>query len=177
MARKTTRELSRLFGIKVAATPGYVPEFKCSAVAGNKNLKFTATVKIDANEYTVAADGGTVKVFQNVDDFLKVAAKACEAGNGVYTVTSDTGALLASSVPSNMQTWAEGQITRLGKVKVNQTEVIAKLDAQLLLMTTWATGNAAQQARLIEVTAQKAAVNEDIAAIDTELARLALIAA
>lgn len=176
MARKTTRELSRLFGLKVAAVPGYVPQFKCKAVGMNKNLKFAGSVVIDAVEYPVAADGGTVKLFQNVDDFLKVVAKACEAGNGVYTVVSDTGALLASAVPSNMKTWAENQIAKLGKVKIAQTAHVAGLDAQLVLMATWATGNAAQQARLAEVTAQKVAVVEDIAAIDTELVRLALIA-
>ena len=108
---------------------------------------------------------------------MKFAAKAAEKGNGVYTVEVDTGSLLASSVPADMQSWADAQIIRLNKAKVSQQAVIAEIDNQLGLMIGWENGNAAQQAKKLEVQAQRAAVVTDIAAIDTEVARLAVIAA
>lgn len=174
--RKTSRELSRLFGIKKIATPGFVPAFSLVAVGTNKQLKFNGKIEIDGVQFGCANDNGTIKSFGDVDDFLKFAAKTCEKGDGIYTVVADTGALLASSVPANMKTWAAAQIVKLGKTKTTQTGVIAAIDDQLALMVGWDVGNAAQQARLIEVQAQRAAVVTDVAAIDTEVARLTVIA-
>ena len=135
------------------------------------------TVEIDGVVFECASDNGRIKVFSDVDSFLKYVAKAAEAGDGVYNVEIDTGALLASSVPSNMVTWAQSQITRLNKVKTAQAAVIDALDEQLGFMVGWEAGNAAQQAKKAETEAQKVAVTTDIAAIDTEVARLAVIAA
>lgn len=177
MARKTLRELSRLFGVEKATNPAAVATLKAQAISGDKKLRFTGTVQIGATNYEVASDFGKIKVFPDVDSFLKAAAKAAEKGNGVYNVEVDTGALLASSVPSDMRTWADAQIIRLNKAKVLQQAVIAEIDNQLDLMVGWESGNAAQQAKKAEVTAQRAAVVTDIAAIDTEVARLAVIAA
>ena len=75
-----------------------------------------------------------------------------------------------------MVTWAQGQITRLGKVKTAQNAVITKLDEQLGFMVGWENGNAAQQAKKLEVQNQRACVVTDIAAIDAEVARLTVIA-
>jgi hypothetical protein len=175
--RKSLREIARLVAVKKAATPGFVPTIKLTAVGTDKALRLVGEVTIDADTYQCASDTGTVKVFSDVDGFLKYVARAAEAGNGVYNVEVDTGALLASSVPSNMVTWAQAQITRLGKVKTSQTDLIAKLDSQLGLMVGWENGNAAQQAKKSEVQAQRACLVTDIAAIDTEVARLTVIAA
>lgn len=177
MARKSLRELSRLFGVEKSTNPAAVAVIKAHAVSGDKNLRFTGTIQIGATVYEIASDAGKVKVFGDIDSVLKFAAKAAEKGNGVYTVEVDTGALLASSVPSDMQSWADAQIIRLNKAKLSQQAVITDLDAQLGLMVGWENGNAAQQAKKVEVQAQRAAVVTDIAAIDTEVARLAVIAA
>lgn len=177
MARKTLRELSRLFGIEKGTTPGAVAVLKLHAVGTDKALRFMGTVQIGATIYEVAGDSGKLKTFSDVDSFLKYAAKAAEKGNGVYTVEVDTGALLASSVPADMQSWAEAQIVRLNKAKVSQQALIVSIDDQLGLMVGWENGNAAQQAKKLEVQAQRACVVTDIAAIDTEIARLNVIAA
>ena len=177
MARKTLRELSRLFNVEKASTPGAVAALKLSAVGTDKKLRFVAKMQIGATTYDVASDSGKVKAFVDVDSFLKYAAKAAEKGNGVYTVEVDTGALLASTVPVDMQSWAEAQIVRLNKAKVSQQALIVNIDDQLGLMVGWENGNAAQAAKKAETQAQRACVVTDIAAIDTEVARLAVIAA
>ncbi len=173
--RKTSREISRLLASAKAQNPATVPEFAALVVGTDKMLKFTGTVKIGADTYTCASDMGRVKVFANIDDFLKFAAKSAEVGDGVYTVTINTGSLLASSVPANMTTWAQAQIVKLGKVKTNQQGVIAQIDVDLAAMVGWDTGNQAQRAKLAETQAQRVAVVEDVAAIDAELARLAAL--
>lgn len=177
MARKTLRELSRLFGIEKQTTPGAVAILKLRALGTDKALRFAATVQIGATVYDVASDSGKLKNFADVDSFLKYAAKAAEKGNGVYSVEVDTGALLASSVPADMQSWAEAQIVRLNKAKVSQQALIVNIDDQLGLMVGWENGNAAQQAKKLETQAQRACIVTDISAIDTEVARLAVIAA
>lgn len=177
MARKTLRELSRLFQVEKSTNPSAVAVIKASAVPGDKKLRFVGTVGIGATTYEIAGDSGKIKVFADVDSLMKFAAKAAEKGNGVYTVEVDTGSLLASSVPSDMQSWADAQIIRLNKAKLSQQAVITEIDNQLGLMIGWENGNAAQQAKKLEVQAQRAAVVTDIAAIDTEVARLAVIAA
>lgn len=174
--RKTTRELSRLFSVEKQTNPAAVAALSLVAVAGDKNLKFTGAMTIGATTYEVAGDNGKKKVFQNVDDFMKFAAKAAEKGDGVYSVSVDTGTLLASSVPNDMKVWAGNQVITLGKTKNKQTAVVADIDSQLSLMVGWESGNAAQQAKKIEVTAQRVAVVTDIAALDTEIARLTVIA-
>jgi hypothetical protein len=177
MARKTSREISRLFTAEKVGTPGLVGVLKMVAIGSDKALRFVATIGIGAATYEVASDSGKLKTFTDVDGFLKFAAKAAEKGNGVYLVEVDTGSLLASGVPNDLQSWAESQIVRLNKSKVTQQAVVANIDDQLGLMVGWEAGNAAQQAKKLETQAQRACVVTDIAAIDTEVARLAVIAA
>lgn len=177
MARKTIRELYRLFTVEKVSSPNAVGVIKASAVGTDKALRFRATIGIGANTYDLASDSGKIKVFSDVDSVLKFAAKAAEKGNGVYTVEVDTGALLASSVPADLKAWAEAQIVRLNKAKVSQQAAVDGIDDQLGLMVGWENGNAAQQAKKLEMQAQRACVVTDIAAIDTENARLAAIAA
>lgn len=177
MERKSLRELSRLFKAEKANNPNAVATLKLVASTVDKSLKFVAVITIAGVSYQCAADTGKVKTFPDVDTFLKYAATAAETGNGVYNVEVDTGAVLASYVPTNMKTWAESQIVRLGKSKLSQQAVISDIDTQLGLMVGWENGNAAQQAKKAEVQAQRACVVTDIAAIDAEVVRLQAIAA
>lgn len=177
MARKTLRELSRLFIVEKVLNPAAIATLKLMSVGTDKALRFTGQMTIGATVYELASDSGKTKVFTDVDSFLKFAAKAAEKGNGVYSVEVDTGVLLASSVPNDMQSWADSQIIRLNKAKLTQQSVVVNIDDQLGLMVGWENGNAAQQAKKLEVQAQRACVVTDIAAIDTEVARLAVIAA
>ena len=177
MARKTLRELSRLFNAEKVSNPAAVAALRCIAVGTDKALRFVGKMTIGATAYDLASDSGKLKTFSDVDSFLKFTAKAAEKGNGIYSVEIETGALLASSVPADMKSWADAQIVRLNKSKVSQNAVVSTIDEQLGLMVGWENGNAAQQAKKAEVQAQRACVVTDIAAIDTELARLAVIAA
>lgn len=177
MARKTVRELSRLFVAEKASNVNAVAGLRLLVSGTDKALRFVGKVTIGATEYDIATDAGKVKVFGDVDSFLKTAAKIAEKGNGSYSVTVDTGTVLASSVPSDMKSWAEAQIIRLNKAKLTQQATIESVDDQLGLMVGWENGNAAQQAKKAEVQAQRACVVNDISAIDTEIARLQVIAA
>jgi len=176
--RKTLRDLQKAVKDARVAVPGLVPEFRGVAVGNDKALRFHGFVKVGADEYQIANDGGSVKVFSQVDDLAKMASKVCEAGDGKYTIKLETGALLASAVPADIIKDAQAKVLKLGKTKTMQNEVVTKLAAQLTAMAGWDVGNVGQQAKFGEVTAQKAAVLSDIAAIDAEVARLnALIGA
>lgn len=174
--RKTTRELSRLFAVEKGINPAAVAALSLVALGTDKKLKFAGDMTIGATTYQVAGDNGKLKTFSDVDGFLKFAAKAAEKGDGVYVVSCDTGALLASKVPSDVKVWAGNQVVSLGKTKTKQTAEIASIDSALALMVGWESGNAAQQAKKVETEAQRAAVVTDIDAIDTEIARLTIIA-
>ena len=176
MTRKPSREISRLVAAEKLATPGFVPTLLLVAGGTDKSLKFTGRITVAGVAYEVAADNGKLKTFGDVDGFLKTAAKVAEKGDGVYTVTVDTGALLASSVPSDIKTNAAAQVVSLGKTKATQNAVIAAIDVQLGFMTGWENGNAAQQAKKCESPAQRPAVVPDIAATDAEVLRLTAIA-
>ena len=172
--RKTSRKMISLIAQARASDAAFVPAF--SLIAGaEKDLRFTAFVSIAGTDYALAGDGGAVKKFGAVDDALKMIAKVAESGDGTYTVRVETGALLASKVPANMVTWAGSQTVKLGKVKTAQQAVIADIDTQLAAMNGWENGNQAQRAKKDEMQAQRAAVVEDVAAIDAEVARLATI--
>lgn len=177
MARKTIREVTRLFNAAKVLDAGLVAVLKLVAVGTDKALRFTASMVIGADEFQLATDSGKIKVFPDVDSFLKFAAKAAEKGNGVYSVEVDTKALLASSVPNDMKSWAESQIVVLGRAKTKQQAIIAEIDTQLGLMVGWENGNAAQQYKKVETQAQRDCVVTDVAAIDAEVARLGVIAA
>lgn len=177
MARKSLREISRLFTAEKVTNPAAVAVLKAVAIGTDKALRLVATIGVGASVYEVASDSGKIKTFTDIDGVLKFAAKAAEKGNGVYTVEVDTGMLLASSVPNDMVSYAEAQIVRLNKAKIGQQSLIASIDDQLGLMVGWENGNAAQQAKKVETQAQRACLVTDIAAIDTEVARLAVIAA
>ena len=175
MARKTLREISRLFAAEKLINPATVATLEMTTVGTDKALKFVASVTIAGVEYEVASDSGKIKSFTDVDGFLKFAAKAAEKGDGVYQVSIDTGSILASKVPNDMKAAAGSQILTLGKTKVNQTAVIADIDDALALMVGWEAGNQAQQAKKTETQAQRAAVVTDVAAIDAEVIRLTAI--
>lgn len=171
-ARATVRQLAGLAATYIAANPSFVPSVVCRAIGTNKSLKLQAEIEVDGSgAYVLAADNGKVKTFSDVDSVVRAMSKIHEINDGNYAVTVDSGALFASAVPSDIIASYEAQVIRLGKVKVKQQGVNADLASQLALMAGWDAGNAAQQARFEEVTAQKAAVVADIAAIDAEVAR------
>lgn len=175
MARKTSREISRLFAAEKQTNPAAVAALSLSVLGNDKALKFSAKVAIGANEYDLAADNGKAKTFPAVDDAIKFVAKAAEKGDGVYTVTVDTGALLASKVPADLKADAANKVITLGKAKLSQQATIAGIDDQLALMVGWENGNQAQKAKKLEAETQKATVTADIAAIDAEVVRLTAI--
>lgn len=172
MDRITLREMSRLYANAKAVEPTATCDVRLVAVNGDKKLRFKAEVTIGGVTNEVAADNGKIKVFSDVDDFLKFVAKAAESGDGVYKVEVDTGMILASSVPGDMLKWAAGQVDKLTNVKPKQQAVIGTIDAQLAMMVGWENGNQAQQAKKLDTQNQKACVILDIAAIDAEIERL-----
>ena len=177
MARKTIREIARLLSVARVATPGLNPEFSLYADDGNKSLKFSGEVKIGNDIYSVAADNGKVKKFTNADDYVKVVAQHLETSDGTYTVAISTGLVLVSALPADLKKDAASKVLKFNAKKTAQTAVKADLDAQIVLMDGWDQGNALQVVRLQEVTAERSAVVEDIAAIDALIAKYTAIAA
>lgn len=174
--RKTSRDLAAIVAAERKAVPGFKPVLSAVNVGG-KNMKLVGFVKVGAVSYQFAADNGKVKNFADVDGFVKAAAKVAENGDGSYSVEIVTGTALASAVPADMKKWAAQQVVRLGVSKQAQTGAIAGIDSELALMAGWEAGNAIQQAKKTEVTAQKSAVQGDVAAIEAEIVRLSAIAA
>lgn len=170
--RKTARELSALLATARGVNPAVAVQYSLATFGGDKSLKFVGMVSIGGVEYEVAADNGKIQAFADADSFIKKVSKFDEAGDGVYDVSVDTGALLASTVPTDLVKAKAAKIVVLGKAKTHATAVVADIDAQIALMVGWDTGNAAQRAKLAEAQAQKAAVVGDIAAIDAEVAVL-----
>lgn len=173
--RKTVRQISALVAAERVGTPGFKPLAALIALGIDKSLRFMASVTIGATAYEVAADNGKIKVFSDVDAFVKTFAKFSEDGNGNYDVTVQTGELLASRVPADFSAAAEAAVTRLTKVKNQQIAKSAALAGDIVLMAGWDVGNAAQRARLTEVTEQKAAVDGDIVALTAEIAAQTLL--
>lgn len=166
--RKTIRQLAGIVAADAVNSPVY--SFVC--VAGNKGVRGMLIVTLGATAYEVAGDNGRIKVFGTVDDAVKAAAKIHESNSGDYQIMVETGALFASPAPADPEAYYEGLIAKLGKAKTAQQARLADIDALLVQMTGWGTGNAAQVARFNEVTEQSATVNGDIAAIDAEVTRL-----
>jgi hypothetical protein len=170
--RKTSRQLAAIISAALLADSATAIDFNLLSVGTDKSLKFTGSVNVGGTVYELAADSGKVQTFPDVDSFVKKVAKFNEDGEGVYTVTIDTGALLASSVPANLVAAKAAKVVSLTKIKAAQNAVVVALDAQIALMPGWEVGNAAQRAKLAEVQAQKVAVVGDIAAIDAEILAL-----
>lgn len=176
--RKTSREIARLFAAEKLIDPAAVAVCELFAVAGDKNLRFTAHVDLGSQGgCQPASDNGKIKVFSDVDSFVKFIAKAAESSNGDYTVRVNTGNLLASKVPADLKAWAGSQIVSLNKSKVSQAATVASIDEQLVLMAGWENGNQAQRDKKNEAIDQREAVVTDIAAIDAEITRLTPLAA
>ena len=172
MSRKTVRVLAELVAAQRAEVPKFIPMFELQST-GAKDLKFKLVVSgLPVGDVVVAADSGAEKVFSAVDDAVKQIAKIAETADCQYELTVVTGSLLASSVPANMVTWAAAQVIKLGKLKTARQQVVADIDTQLGMMANWENGNPAQVAKKAEVSAQRAAVVEDIAAIDAKISEL-----
>lgn len=177
--RKTVRKLAAEVATKRQSVPSFVPTVTCTAVGLSKSLKVVAFVDTDGagGGGYIATDSGKVKNFPDVDGVIASMSKIHEDSVGDYTLKVETGAIFASKAPTDIVAAAESKIVTLTKVKNRQQAVSGELAASLVLMAGWDTGNAAQQARFAEVTAEKGAVDADVVALTDELARLAAIVA
>jgi len=176
MARKTLRMIAGLLAVARVSTPGLEPVLKLVADPKDKALKFSGVVSIDGTDYTVAADNGKNKTYGTADQFVKDAAKYLETNTGTYTVSVETGVLLVGAIPSDLKKDAASKVVKYGQTKTSQNTVLTDLNSQLALMAGWDNGNALQKAKFAEVSAQKAAVVEDVAAIDALITKYTAIA-
>lgn len=174
--RKTMRVIAEALATARQTTPGLLPVLSLLAIGQDKSLRMVGSVQVGATSYDVANDQGKVRTFTAVDDFVKAVAKYIPTVTGDYPVTVKTGILLVGSVPADLIKDAQSKVVKLGGVKVTQQGVVADLNAQLALMAGWDQGNPLQVAKFNEVTAQKAAVVEDIAALDALIAHYQTIA-
>ena len=169
--RKTPRALTKILRDARVGNPAEQPVFR--AEAEDKKLRFFGFVEIDGTEYECATPAGRIARFPDIDAMVKYLAGCVETATGDYSITIGTDILLVKSQPNDLVAWAADEVVRLGVKKTAQQAVVTGIDAQLALMVDWEnTGNALQRAKKLEVQAQKAAVLEDIAAIDAEIVRL-----
>lgn len=182
MPRKSIRVLAaEVAARKVAQGVDYrTTVFLARAFGKASNPKWTLTVALShagggSDDFEVADDSGKVKYFPTMDAALRVGSQIEENPVGRYNVMTETGEMFASKVPANIYTDAENKIVKLNRLDVAQTEKLNALSALIASggpMHGWDTGNAAQQAKHAEVSAQIAAINEDISAIGAEVVRL-----
>ena len=173
MATRTTlRGLAQAVFLAKQADPNVAISFEANAVDGNKQLKFYGVVTVGSVEYELAGTNGKLKLFTDVDDFVKYIASASPIGTGAYPVTINTGVVLAEAVPTDLVKAAAAKVVKLQAYKVAQNTVLAGIDAQLALMVGWDAGSPLQVAKLAETQTQRATVVADIAAIDAEIVRL-----
>lgn len=184
MARKTLRVLAgEAAARKLAQGANFSAILRADAFGKATDPKWKLIVALSAvsggtDDFVVADDSGKERFFPTVDSALRVGAQIAEHPTGSYSVFVETGALFASKVPANIYTDAENKIVKLNRVNVVQT---AKLNALSDLVAVggpmhgWDIGNAAQQAKFAEVSAQIDAVNVDITAIGAEVTRLQAI--
>lgn len=170
--RKSLRVLAGLIAV---AVPGVV-SIKAVAVPGDKSLKFGGVVTIDGASYEVAADNGKIKKYSDVDSLVKDVAANFPSANGNYAVSIETGLILVQSIPADLKKDAASRVVKYNTKKTAQNAVITMLDADLVLMAGWDVGNQLQQAKFNEVTAQKVAVQADVAALDALIAKYTAIA-
>lgn len=172
MIRVTGRKLAEIVRLAKIADAGVTVAILGDAISGDKSLRFVGTVTVGADQYRLCSDSGKVKVFANADDLVKFVSAAAPVNSGAYVVTLSTGVLLAAAVAADQVKAMAARVVKLASVKAKQQGVIAGLDEQLALMVGWNVGSALQIARFDEVTAQRATVNADIAAIDAEVLRI-----
>lgn len=172
MIRATNRKLAEVVRLAKISDPAVVIAVVGDAVGNDKSLKFLGCVTVGGVAYRLCTDAGKEKVFSTADDLIRFVSSAAPIGSGSYSVVLNTGILLAASVAADQVKAMAARVVKLAGVKTKQQGVIAGLDEQLALMPGWNVGSALQVARFDEVTAQKATVNADIAAIDAEVLRI-----
>lgn len=170
--RTTSRGLALAVLTARLAEPAIAIVFSATAIPGNKSLKLYGSVKVGAVDYDLAGNNGKLRLFPDVDDFVKYVAGSIPVGSGDYSVLIKTGSVLASAVPSDLVKAAAAKVVKLQAAKVSQAQVLAEIDAQLALMAGWETGSMLQVAKLNETNTQRASVVADVAAIDAEIVRL-----
>lgn len=170
--RITARGLAQAALVARTADPDVVVSFDANALPGDKRLRFYGVVKIGGTSYDLAGNNGRLKLFGDVDGYVKYVAAAMPAGGGSYSVKVNTGVTLAAAIPADLVKAAAAKVAKLQAAKVSQQAVVAGLDAQLAMMAGWESGSPLQVARFVEVMEQKAAVLADVAAIDAEIVRL-----
>ena len=170
--RVTSRGLAQAAILAKQADPLVTFAYTAVIVSNDKALKFFGEVKIGAATYELAGNNGKLRVFTDIDDFVKFLSGAIPSGSGDYNVVIKTGVALAASVPSDLVKAAAAKVVKLNAAKVVQNEVLAEINAQLALMVGWESGSPLQAAKLAETNTQKATVLADIAAIDAEIVRL-----
>lgn len=170
--RITSRGLAQALIVARQADANVAVSFVATAIPGNKALKFYGVVRIGATNYDLAGGNGKLRLFTDMDDFIKYVAASVPVGSGDYLVTIKTGTVLAAAVPTDLVKAAAAKVVKLQATKVAQNQVLADIDVQLALMAGWESGSSLQVAKLAEVQTQRASVVTDIAAIDAEIVRL-----
>jgi hypothetical protein len=135
--RKTSRQLAGIIAAALAVDAGTPIAYNLLTVGTDKALKFTGSVDVDGTVYEFAADNGKVQNFSDVDGFVKKVSKFHEDGEGVYTVTIDTGAPAASAggvavVLNDMFSLFEKKPVKKA-AKPKNTKVAKTLDEPLVL--------------------------------------------
>jgi len=120
---------------------------------------------------SVADDAGKVRVFKDVDDFVKAAAKLSIINSGTPVAFSFTNllALEPAVFTGNIVTRTESTIASYGKNVTALTAVSADLAAALLLLPSATPGEVAYKA---EKTLQKATVDANKTWLQAEITRL-----
>lgn len=173
MTRKTIEGIKQL--INTGGTVGATAHLSIVKLTGGDTIGFTAKITVGSEAFNVAAtNNGKIKVFANVDDFVKAAAALQLTSLGLANITFDNpGYLDAKPFTGDPVKKAQSNKAKFESKKAKLVADIADLQTAINLMPHV---TAAEQALVDERNAQKAAMQgsvdyftAQIAAINTAL--------
>lgn len=175
--RKSVSLIAALLAANFAAQSPAAVTLKVTVLEGDKNIKVTGVVVIGSDAYPVADSNGKVKVYKDIDQFLRfmAATKALpNTGDVELVVESLQVAAPVESIGGDIQGKFKRQKAAYERADVvtvreladrTQTEIDYVADG-------YETGSVRAQAALAEVRAQKAALTIEHAYNMAEIARL-----
>lgn len=178
--RKSTSLLAAILAANAAATTPETVAASVTILPGDKNVKVTGTVHVGSVDYPVADSNGKVKVYTDIDQFVRFLAstKAVPNSGAVpVTVTNPQALMPAEVIGGDVQARFKRQKASFEKANiVAERELAERTQTEAdYVADGYETGSAAAQNALAEVRAQKLSLADAKAYNDAEIARLAAL--
>lgn len=145
-----------------------------------KRLSFRAAIFVGPTEYEVADAAGRVKLFNDVDSVMKAIGNTSavpEVGPLEISVSNPQLLVPEEYVGSDPKGPAKKAKVKFDSAKLVADPALASATAALTAVVAYATGSPRQRAYYDAIFDQKKSLADQVAFIDSEIARLAAIIA